>query len=142
MLYHLERAEGTGMKEIAERLKSLRLGVGFSQAQVAKILGVEQSTINRYEHDVGMPQHKRLLRYADYFDVSLDYIYGRTDNPQGKLYEYDPDALKGKFAERDELERFIEFCFEPGTAGNEKLKAVLVDMLGGKDGKNRAKRKK
>jgi hypothetical protein len=39
------------------------------------------------------------------------------------------------------MERFIEFCFEPGTAGNEKLKAVLVDMLGGAvKGKNRRKK--
>jgi transcriptional regulator with XRE-family HTH domain len=119
------------MKIIADKLKELRLGIGFSQSQIAKIMGVEQSTINRYEHDVGMPQHERLLRYADYFDVSLDYIYGRTDNPQGKAYAFEPEALKQQFTDKAQMERFIEFCFEPGTAGNEKLKAVLVDMLGG-----------
>jgi transcriptional regulator with XRE-family HTH domain len=118
------------MKIIADRLRALRLGVGFSQQQIAKILGVEQSTINRYEHDNGMPAHERLLHYADYFDVSLDYIYGRTDNPQGKSYDFEPDVLKEQFTDKAQMERFIEFCFEPGTAGNEKLKAVIADMLG------------
>jgi transcriptional regulator with XRE-family HTH domain len=141
MIYHFGKAEGAKMKEIAERLKALRLGVGFSQAQLAKVMGVEQSTINRYEHDVGMPQHKRLLHYADYFDVSLDYIYGRTDNPQGKLYRYEPKAIKEQFTDKAQMERFIEFCFEPGTAGNEKLKAVLAEMLGtGSQGKKKRER--
>jgi transcriptional regulator with XRE-family HTH domain len=131
------------MREIAERLKALRLGVGFSQVQMAKAMGVEQSTINRYEHDIGMPQHKRLLRYADYFDVSLDYIYGRTDDPQGKLYRYEPEAIREQFTDKAQMERFIEFCFEPGTAGNEKLKTVLADMLGGsEDGKKKGREKK
>jgi transcriptional regulator with XRE-family HTH domain len=118
------------MKMISDRLRALRLGVGFSQQQVAKILGVEQSTINRYEHDNGTPTPERLLHYADYFDVSLDYIYGRTDNPQGKSYDFEPDILKEQFTDKAQMERFIEFCFEPGTAGNEKLKAVIADMLG------------
>jgi transcriptional regulator with XRE-family HTH domain len=126
------------MKEIAERLKALRLGVNFTQTQIAKVIGVEQSTINRYEHDVGMPQHERLLRYADYFDVSFDYIYGRTDEPQGKLYRYEPEAIKEQFANKEHMEQFIEFCFEPGTAGNEKLKSVLAEMLG--SGKTRRKK--
>jgi hypothetical protein len=38
------------------------------------------------------------------------------------------------------MERFIEFSFEPGTAGNEKLKSVLADMLGGKCGKTKRKK--
>jgi transcriptional regulator with XRE-family HTH domain len=99
--------------------------------KVGEIIGVSQATINRYELDVGMPMHEKLLRYAEHFDVSLDYIYGRTDNPQGTLFDYEPDSLKEQFSDREQLERFIEFCFEPGSPGNEKLKTVFADMLGG-----------
>jgi transcriptional regulator with XRE-family HTH domain len=126
------------MKAIAERLKLLRNGVGYSQKEVGQIIGVSQATINRYELDIAMPMHEKLLHYAEHFDVSLDYLYGRTDNPQGMLFDYEPDSLKEQFSDKEQLERFIEFCFEPGSPGNEKLKTVLVDMLGG----DRPKKKK
>jgi transcriptional regulator with XRE-family HTH domain len=126
------------MKIIAERLRLLRNGVGYSQKEVGQIIGVSQATINRYELDIAMPMHEKLLHYAEHFDVSLDYLYGRTDNPQGMLFDYEPDSLKDQFSDKEQLERFIEFCFEPGSPGNEKLKSTLVDMLGG----NRLEKKK
>ena len=50
--------------------------------------------------------------------MSLDYIFGRTDNPQGKLYEYHP-----KIEQTDpEMEKFIEMCFDPKSPTNERLK--------------------
>jgi transcriptional regulator with XRE-family HTH domain len=119
------------MKTIAERLNLLRNGMGYSQKEVGQIIGVSQATINRYELDIAMPMHEKLLHYAEHFDVSLDYLYGRTDNPQGMLFDYEPASLKDQFSDKEHLERFIEFCFEPGSPGNEKLKTVLVDMLGG-----------
>jgi hypothetical protein len=70
---------------------------------------------------------------ADIFDVSLDYMLGRTDEPRGKLYSYEPAVLRERFEDEAKMKAFVEFCFEPGTAGNEKLKAVLVEMLGGAD---------
>jgi transcriptional regulator with XRE-family HTH domain len=96
------------------------------------MIGVKQSSVNRYESGQSVPSPKNMIWYADYFDVSLDYIYGRTDNPQGKLYSYEPKAIREQFEDEEKMKRFIEFCFEPGTAGNEKLKSVLTEMLGGK----------
>jgi hypothetical protein len=58
-------------------------------------------------------------------------MLGRTDEPRGKLYSYEPEVLRERFEDEAKMKAFIEFCFEPGTAGNEKLKAVLVEMLGG-----------
>jgi len=63
--------------------------------------------------------------------VSLDYIFGRTDNTQGIVEKQETIALKEQFANEEKMKSFVEFCFQPGTAGNEKLKAVLVEMLGG-----------
>jgi repressor LexA len=119
------------MKTVAERLKILREGVGFSQAKIASLAGSNQSSINRYETENSTPSLETLNWYADYFDVSLDYIFGRTDKPQGKLYNYEPEALKGKLAGDKEVRDFIEFCFESGTAANEKLKASLIELFGG-----------
>ncbi len=67
-----------------------------------------------------------LLWYADYFDVSLDYIYRRTDNSQGKLYGYKP-----KIEQTDpEMAKFEEMCFDPKSPMNDRLKKTLLDLLG------------
>ena len=114
------------MQILAERMKTLREGVKLSQTKIAALVGTTQTSINRYEKEVGLPPHKTLLWYADYFDVSMDYIYGRTDNPQGKLYEFRPKILE----DSEEMRQFIEMCFDPNSPVNDKLKQALIEMLG------------
>ena len=70
---------GENMKIIGERLKQLREEAGFSQNKLAKLIGIQQSSLNRYESGFSNPTPETLLWFADYFDVSMDYIYGRTD---------------------------------------------------------------
>ena len=114
------------MKEIGKRLKELREGVKLSQVKLAEILGTQQSSINRYETGQSTPGPDVFLRYADYFDVSMDYIFGRTDNPQGKLYEYKP-----KIEQTDpEMKKFVQMCFDPKSPMSERLKETLLQMLG------------
>ena len=72
-----------------------------------------------------------MLWFADYFDVSLDYIYGRTDNPQGKLYDCQPKKIKEKLANKQDWSDFVEACFEPGSPMNERLKEMILKMAGG-----------
>lgn len=114
------------MKEVAERLRHLRESVKLSQVKMAEVVGVKQSSLNRYELNQASPTFETLTRYADYFDVSMDYIFGRTDNPQGKLFEYKP-----KIEQNDpEMKRFVEMCFDPKSPMNERLKETLLQMLG------------
>lgn len=114
------------MKEVAERLRSLRESVKLSQVKMAEIVGVKQSSLNRYELNQASPTFETLTRYADYFDVSMDYIFGRTDNPQGKLYEYKP-----KIQQNDpQMQKFVEMCFDPDSPMNARLKETLLQMLG------------
>ena len=66
------------MKEmIGERLKALRVGVRLSQTKLAGILGTQQSSINRYEQGQAVPGPEMFVKYADYFDVSMDYLFAR-----------------------------------------------------------------
>ena len=110
------------MQILGERLRILREEAGFSQNKLAKLIGIQQSSLNRYESGFSNPTPETLLWFADYFDVSMDYIYGRTDKPQGKTYKYkprfDPDMAK-----------FVEMCFEPGTRANKELKASILKMV-------------
>ena len=113
------------MKIVAERIRSLRESAKLSQVKMGEIVGAKQSSINRYEQDQTSPSYEILVRYADFFDVSLDYILGRTDDPQGKLYE-----CKTKFEESDpEMEKFVEMCFDPTSPMNDRLKKTLLAML-------------
>lgn len=111
---------------VGKRLRTLREGVKLSQKKIADMIGTSQVSINRYESGGGAPPLKTLLRYADYFDVSLDYILGRTDKPQGKLYEYKPRIGENS----EELRQFVEMCFDPKSPMNDRLKETLLQMLG------------
>jgi len=113
------------MKVFAERLRTLREGMKLSQSKIAEMVGTTQTSINRYEKEVGLPPHKTLLWYADYFDVSMDYIYGRTDKPQGKLYEFKPKILE----DNEDMRQFVEMCFDPNSPMNDRLKQTILEML-------------
>ena len=114
------------MKIIGERLRTLREGVKLSQSKLANMIDSSQANIGRYETDICSPPPETLLWYADYFDVSLDWIYGRTDKPQGKLFEYHPKIAE----DSEEMRRFIEMCFDPKSPMNDRLKDTLIQMLG------------
>ena len=116
------------MELVGERLRFLREKAHLSQAKLAELLGTHQSAVNRYEHGQSAVPFSLLRNYADYFDVSLDYIFGRTDHPQGKLYEYKPN-----FSNSPEMQKFVEMCFEPGSAMNEKLKQAGQFNVGWKE---------
>ena len=64
---------------MVKNLKKLRENAKISQKQLADIIHVSQQSINKYEnHDVE-PNIETLCEIADYFDVSTDYLIGRTD---------------------------------------------------------------
>ena len=117
------------MNVIGERLRTLRESVQLSQTKLAGLIGTTQTSINRIETGKTAPSAKILLWYADYFHVSLDYIFGRTDNPQGELYDYQPEAIREKAEQNEELEQFIEMCFAPDSPMNAKLKQALIKLI-------------
>lgn len=62
------------------RLKYLRESRGISQVKLAMDLSMNQNTISRYETGVREADYATLIKLADYFDVSLDYLLERTDD--------------------------------------------------------------
>lgn len=117
------------MTKIAERLKEIRIEHRYSQKQIADMCGMTQATIGRYETDTADPSPKTLLWYAETFEVSLDYIYGRTDNPKGMLYQQNAGKMKASLADERDMEMFAKMCFAPGTVINDKLKETIVSLL-------------
>ena len=117
------------MQIIGERLKKLRESMKLSQQKVADMIGCPQTSIHRYESGSYTPNAETLLWYADYFDVSMDYIFGRTDKPQGKLYDYEPQVLKMQEEKRKEMQEFIEMCFDPKSEASAKIKELMLKMM-------------
>lgn len=62
------------------RLKQLRKERKISQLKLAFDLNMNQNTISRYENLERQADYETLIRFADYFDVSVDYLLGRTEN--------------------------------------------------------------
>lgn len=64
------------------RLKELRLSRGVSQLKLALELNMNQNSISRYENGVREADYRTLIAFADYFQVSLDYLLERTERPE------------------------------------------------------------
>ena len=65
-----------------KRLKELRKAKNISQLKLALDLNMNQNSISRYETGEHQADYKTLIAFADYFDVSVDYLLERTDNPK------------------------------------------------------------
>ena len=64
------------------RLKELRKKKNISQLRLATELNTTQNTISRYETGEREPGIDELIKIADYFNISVDYLIGRTENPK------------------------------------------------------------
>ncbi len=67
--------------EIKCRLKELRKSKKISQIKLQMETGIEQALISKFENNVRTPTTETLIILANYFNVSIDYILCRTDNP-------------------------------------------------------------
>jgi len=114
------------VKIIQQRLRALRESSNISQKNLGKLMNTTQASITRYENTMSAHVLDVLLWYADHFDVSLDYIFGRTDKPEGKLYEFKP-----KIENNDDMKMFIDMCFDPSSPMSGKLKDTLLQMMKG-----------
>ena len=64
-----------------DRLKDIRKKAGLKQSDLARQLGLERSTIAKYEVNASTPPDDIKIRIANIFNVSLDYLLCQTDNP-------------------------------------------------------------
>ncbi len=69
------------------RLKELRFKKNLSRNEVAEKLNIKPRTYLSYENNEREPNSEMLIALANFFDVSIDYLIGRTDNPQRIEYK-------------------------------------------------------
>jgi len=78
------------MKYLGKRLANLRKEKGLSQAELAKLLNMGQSTIAMYEKNRRTPDPETLERLADFFNVTVDYLLGRTGHRHKPEHDFSP----------------------------------------------------
>lgn len=66
---------------LSEALRRFRKSVKITQEQAAEVAGVAERVYQSYEYGKVIPAATVLIAIADYFDVSLDYLCGRSDDP-------------------------------------------------------------
>ncbi len=64
------------------KLRELRKSKGYTQIAVQMKTGIEQALLSKYENDERTPPTETLVRLAEFYNVSIDYILCRTDNPE------------------------------------------------------------
>ncbi len=65
---------------INERVKNLRVSNNLTQKQLAEVLKIQPNSVQRIEYGTARPSLDTLIALADYFNVSLDYLVGRSDD--------------------------------------------------------------
>ncbi len=69
------------MKNYFARVKLLRTSRGVTQKELAALLDMTPNAYQKYEYGEREPNMATFIALADYFDVSLDYLVGRSDDP-------------------------------------------------------------
>lgn len=70
------------MLKFNERLKQLRTSKDIIQKELAKFLEITPNAYQNYEYRLRKPNMETFVKLADYFDISLDYLVGRSDDPK------------------------------------------------------------
>lgn len=65
------------MEKFHEKLKMLRKKEGFTQQEVADFFGIQQAVYQKWENGKCKPSYEKLEKIADFFEISLDWLFGR-----------------------------------------------------------------
>ena len=86
-------AEGGIKVPVGERLRELRKSKDLTQAQVADGINCTPAAYNRYETGERQPSMETLAKLAEYFGVSIDYLYGRAPLSDSALSDYEKELI-------------------------------------------------
>lgn len=87
--------------------KQLRTASGLTQAEFSKRIGISRSTIGMYETGAREPDFETLERIADFFNVDIDYLLGRTDKTTLL-----PESASQAYYLNDDAKEMAQFMFE------------------------------
>ena len=98
-----------------EKMKEIRETAEKTTAEAASLIGVTTATYTKYESGASMPKIENIIKFADVFDVSLDYLFERDDFIHRLVYrEIDKlnDKIKLELIDFNNSEKKLEYEFE------------------------------
>jgi transcriptional regulator with XRE-family HTH domain len=85
------------------RLKGLRIKKGWSLLELSLLVGVSDQTISNWERGKNEPNIENIIKLANIFNVSIDYLLGRTDNESN----LDSIFMNDEYMDADELRKIV-----------------------------------
>lgn len=111
------------MKIIGKRIRLLRQENNYTQEQFGKIFGLVKSTVSLYESGKSNPDDEIKRKIADYFDVSIDWLLGRTE--ERSTVDKIVNKNKQKEFEIEEILDRFSIRFEGKKLTKKDIKSVL-----------------
>ncbi|PKH09821.1 helix-turn-helix domain-containing protein [Planomicrobium sp. MB-3u-38] len=121
-----------------KRLQQLRKSINLTQNELANRLSINRGTYANYERGHRQPDYDTLQRIADYFDVSTDYLLGRTDNPKFIDYNNIDGEYKIRLNNGEEInvshlnnyqQAILQYALSQHEVSFESKPADIVELL-------------
>ncbi|MGL5755433.1 MAG: helix-turn-helix domain-containing protein [Paraclostridium sp.] len=116
------------METLATRLKELRKEKGYTLEQMSKDLNTTKVTLSRYENGTREPKSDTLNQLSNYFNVSIDYLFGKTDKRDPKTKDEIIDVKKAIEEIKDELENSNSLMFDGECLSEDAISSLLSAM--------------
>lgn len=111
------------MSKFHLRIRELRISRKLSQQELANTLKISKSSINMYERGEREPGLDLLEAIADFFNVDMDYLMGKSDNPQKYL-----SSIANSVTLTDDEKTLLDTYRSFNEEGKEKLLDTASDM--------------
>lgn len=110
------------MAHLGDILMELRQDAGMTQKELGNILHVSPGTISNYENGVHLPDIEKLIAFANYFNVTTDYLLCRTS------VSISSDLLQHSFANKKTISEIINIMLRLPPDRQQALATVISDM--------------
>ncbi|RWZ59859.1 XRE family transcriptional regulator [Halobacillus fulvus] len=108
----------SSLNKIGKRIKQLRDKHNLSQKRFSEAIGVSNVQLSRYESGTRQPDYDTLQKIADYFEVSIDYLFGRTSALKNDSGEFDSIKEINRLLEKYEIDDLAFFDIEKWKSMN------------------------
>lgn len=109
---------------LASRLKELRKSRGLTQKSIADIFNLDTSSICKYESNQASPPSDIVKKFAEFFQVTTDYLYGLSDNPNPPIQQN--DEVSAKLAELKDGPGYRILCDLIRNASEEDIEKLKI----------------